>query len=74
MAVIAELPGEREFHQACAESVRRSQEDARLLEKRIDTLLAGLATVSAEPRLSTPSPMATVCACPSTGNPTGPGT
>jgi predicted GTPase len=48
MTIIAESSGRREFHQACAESVRRSQEDARLLKKRIDTLLAGLAGVSAE--------------------------
>lgn len=47
MEVTAELRGEHEFHQACAESVRRSLEDERQLRTQIDALAAKLATASA---------------------------
>src|SRR5215470_2293955 len=49
MAVIAEPLAEREFYQACAESVRRSQDEGRRLRGHIDTLLADLAALSAQP-------------------------
>jgi predicted GTPase len=47
MAVIAESVGEREFHRACAESVRRTLAGGRLLEMQIDALLSELTAVSA---------------------------
>ena len=46
MAVIADSVGEREFHQACAESVRRTLAGGRLLEMQIDALLSELTAVS----------------------------
>lgn len=47
MAVIAESAGEREFHRACAESVRRTLAGGRLLEMQIGALLSELTAVSA---------------------------
>jgi len=46
----ADSLGEREFHQACAEGVRRSLEAGRRLETQIGVLLARLADVSAQSR------------------------
>ena len=48
----AESAGEREFHQACAESVRRSLEGRRRLHAQIDALLPRLADVCAQSRES----------------------
>ncbi len=44
----AESAGEREFHQACTESVRRSLEGRRRLHAQIDALLPRLADVRAQ--------------------------
>src|SRR5215469_14784603 len=48
VAVVSEPVGEREFHAACAESVRRSMAGKRSLERQIDALLAELTAISAE--------------------------
>jgi predicted GTPase len=48
MTVISEPVDEREFYQACAESVKQSLEDERLLRTRIGELLAELTAESAE--------------------------
>jgi predicted GTPase len=51
-AFLADSLGEREFHQACAEGVRRSLEGRHLLKTQIDALLARLAAATALSRES----------------------